>query len=159
MASLFYTMPIKEENKKRYPKNWKQISEDIRFNRAGNKCEICGLRNYSVGYRDEQGNFIPECGNIILDCYGDGLRYPSLEPLTYKEAKEHADFATDNDEFGNKYIVIVLTVAHLDHQPENCDYSNLKAMCQKCHNDYDRVHRNETIRTSKNAGQLSINWP
>ena len=39
-------MPIKEENKGRYPKNWKMISEFIRFKRAGNKCEWCGAENY-----------------------------------------------------------------------------------------------------------------
>lgn len=31
-------MPIRPENKKRYPKNWKQISLDAR-ERAGNRCE------------------------------------------------------------------------------------------------------------------------
>lgn len=27
----------------------------------------------------------------------------------------------------------VLTVAHLDHMPENCDENNLKALCSSCH--------------------------
>jgi hypothetical protein len=35
---------------------------------------------------------------------------------------------------------IVLTVAHLDHNPANCDYSNLRALCQKCHLAYDHQH-------------------
>jgi len=39
-------MPIDPEKKKRYPKNWKQISEYIRFKRAGNKCEWCDAKNY-----------------------------------------------------------------------------------------------------------------
>ena len=30
--------------------------------------------------------------------------------------------------------------------PENCDYSNLRALCQKCHNKYDAKHRAETRR-------------
>jgi len=34
-------MPIKKENKARYPSNWKQIREAILI-RAGNKCEFCG---------------------------------------------------------------------------------------------------------------------
>lgn len=33
---------------------------------------------------------------------------------------------------------IVLTVMHLDHNPTNCDRSNLKAACQKCHFEHDR---------------------
>jgi len=36
---------------------------------------------------------------------------------------------------------VVLTVAHLDHTPENCDPSNLAAWCQRCHNAYDKPHR------------------
>lgn len=32
---------------------------------------------------------------------------------------------------------VVLTTAHLDHTPENCDDANLKAMCQRCHLRYD----------------------
>lgn len=39
-------MPIKPENKKLYPENWKQISKRIRFERAKNKCEVCGAENY-----------------------------------------------------------------------------------------------------------------
>lgn len=36
---------------------------------------------------------------------------------------------------------VVLTVAHLDHQPEHCAESNLLAMCQQCHNHYDMPER------------------
>ena len=39
---------------------------------------------------------------------------------------------------------IVLTVAHLNHQPEDCREENLKAMCQRCHLRYDRDHHAET---------------
>ena len=53
---------------------------------------------------------------------------------------------------------IVLTVAHLDHTPENCDPSNLKAMCQRCHLRYDLAlhvqHSRETRRNRKAAGDL-----
>jgi hypothetical protein len=102
-------MPIKPENKNKYPRNWKQISEDIRFNRAQNKCEVCGAANYMP------------------------------HPIT-----------------GSK---VILTVAHLDHTPENCDYTNLKAMCQKCHNNYDKNHRKQTIRKAHTIGQQSFNFP
>lgn len=33
-------MPIKPENRKRYPANWKDIRKDI-LKRADNKCELC----------------------------------------------------------------------------------------------------------------------
>jgi 5-methylcytosine-specific restriction endonuclease McrA len=85
-------MPIRPENIHRYPKDWKQISLRIR-ERAGNRCENCGVENYSI--RD-----------------------------------------------GSK---IVLTVAHLDHMPENCADDNLKAWCQRCHNRYDIAERRKGI--------------
>lgn len=133
-------MPIKSQNKALYPENWKQISYDIRFNRAGNRCEVCGVKNYSVGYRDAHGNFHRTYGNAIHDLAGIG-------DLSYKQAIEFVNYF--NEWYDERLIVIVLTVAHLDHNPENNDPKNLKAMCQRCHNRYDRKHRNETRKKSK----------
>jgi 5-methylcytosine-specific restriction endonuclease McrA len=36
---------------------------------------------------------------------------------------------------------IVLTIAHLDHDPTHNDPSNLRALCQTCHNRHDAKHR------------------
>lgn len=83
-------MPIRPENKHRYPENWKDIRERI-LERANYKCEWCGTENYV------------------------------LHPVT--KAK------------------VILTIAHLDHTPENCNDENLKALCQKCHNSYDAKER------------------
>jgi hypothetical protein len=46
---------------------------------------------------------------------------------------------------------VVLTVAHLDHTPENCDEENLRAMCQGCHLHYDRDHHAQTARATRAA--------
>lgn len=47
---------------------------------------------------------------------------------------------------------VVLTTAHLDHAPENCDPDNLRAMCNGCHLWYDRDHHRETrLRTRRKA--------
>jgi len=37
--------------------------------------------------------------------------------------------------------IVVLTTAHLNHKPEDCDLENLRAACQLCHNRYDAQHR------------------
>ena len=54
--------------------------------------------------------------------------------------------------------VVVLTVAHLDHNPEHCDDDNLKAMCQRCHLTYDAKHhaRNAALtrRSKRQNGEL-----
>lgn len=133
-------MPIKEENKKRYPENWKQISERIRFERAGNKCEVCGIANGTVIKRTKDGYRLPS--QTDWDMINSRIKY------------SHSSMTESLKYYG--FTKIVLTVAHLDHQPENCEDDNLKAMCQKCHNNYDRQHRNTTIRQSRLKDQLSI---
>jgi len=53
---------------------------------------------------------------------------------------------------------VVLTVAHLDHAPENCADDNLMAMCQRCHLTYDARHHAanaaRTRRQRKAVGDL-----
>ena len=39
-----------------------------------------------------------------------------------------------------------LTVAHLDHTPENCARENLMAMCAPCHLRYDAAQHAESRR-------------
>lgn len=87
-------MPIRAENRCRYPVDWKFISLRVR-ERAGQKCEWCPAEN---------GKPHPDTGSIV-----------------------------------------VLTVAHLDHQPENCAPENLRALCQRCHNRYDAPNRRAGI--------------
>lgn len=137
----------------KYSKNWNLISRFIRFYRAKNKCEICGVQNYGIGYR-ENGEFIPIAGNVYADYAGQGLSYPSLQPMTYSEAKDIADFENEYDTEGRKYIVIVLTVAHLDHDINNNSFFNLKAMCQKCHNSYDKSYRRSNRIKKKRQTEL-----
>ena len=46
---------------------------------------------------------------------------------------------------------VILTVAHLDHTPENVEPHNLRAMCQRCHLAYDRDHHKATSRRTRRA--------
>ncbi len=101
-------MPIKPENRARYPKDWKQIRAAI-LERAGHCCEQCGIPN---------GAF-------------------------------------------RRTTKIVLTIAHLDHTPENCDPANLLALCQRCHLAYDARHHAQTAHQTRQArreqaGQLAL---
>ena len=89
-------MPIRPENRARYPKNWKAISLEVR-KAAGWVCE--GSPGFYEDCRAENGKPHPVTGSIV-----------------------------------------VLTVAHLDHVPENVARSNLRAMCQRCHLTYDAKH-------------------
>lgn len=49
--------------------------------------------------------------------------------------------------------IIILTVAHLNHTPEDCTDSNLKAMCQACHLSYDREHHAQTAAATRKEGK------
>lgn len=111
-------MPIRPENRSRYPADWPSISRAIK-DRAGWRCECEG-----------------ECGRRTHD----GSRCPN----------RHGGPA-----YGTGSIV-VLTTAHLDHTPENCDPTNLRAYCQGCHLHYDRDHHAETrARTRREAAEAA----
>lgn len=120
-------MPI---NYKEYPPNWKTEIRPRILQRSQNCCEVCHVPNYAVGYRDNTGKFHPTAGNIHHDKAGMG-------ELSYKEARILATHCSENLE--EKYIVIVLTIAHLDHDKSNHQVKDerLAAMCQYCHLRYD----------------------
>lgn len=122
-------MPI---DRKKYHPKWNLISHLIRFRRAENHCERCGLRNYSVGYWFNQQWVQPHCA-----------KPPAEGFATWKEAKAWRD--AYNEEIGELYdpntvevCVVILTVSHLDHDIKNNRFGNLKALCQSCHLGHDR---------------------
>lgn len=56
---------------------------------------------------------------------------------------------------------VVLTVAHLDHNPANCDPANLRAWCQPHHLAYDAKHHARSAaktrrKHQRDAGQLDL---
>ena len=120
-------MPIKPENRARYPRNWKAIRAAI-LDRARHRCEQCGIpdgvyRNRNTGqWTDDHG---------LVETW-------SMD--------------------GDRTARIVLTIAHLDHTPENCDPANLRALCQRCHLAYDATHHAQTAyqtrRRHKAKGDL-----
>ena len=46
---------------------------------------------------------------------------------------------------------VVLTIAHLDHDPRNSTPDNLRAWCQRCHNTYDAPVRAQNRRRRNRA--------
>lgn len=139
-------MPCNYSN---YPKNWKTEIRPAILKRADNCCEMCGIANHAVGYRDKAGLFHPTRGNVIHDLAGEGISYPLLTPISYKEAKAIADSNNENlEQEERRYIVVVLTIAHLDHDTTNNDYSNLKALCNRCHLRYDIEHHKRNSRAT-----------
>jgi hypothetical protein len=126
-----------------YPKDWKEISRAIRVDRAGDRCEWCGVANKTIGARDLTGAFHDK---YSLD-WGN--------PHEWDTWFGQGQFP--------RYIQIVLTVAHLGvphpdgkpgnkHDKADCRPENLAALCQRCHLNFDRADhlaRAATTRENK----------
>ena len=124
-------MPIRADQRSRYPKDWPEISKRIR-ERAGGKCEQCGVPNRMLISRSiDRDKFMDMDGNVHDATTG-----------------EHLGTCRGSEWDGLPVIMIVLTVSHRDHTPENCADENLWALCQRCHLLYDRDHHRQTARAN-----------
>jgi hypothetical protein len=94
-------MPIKPENRRRYPSNWVELATSIKET-ADWVCEKCGQQ----------------------------CRRPGEKFDTHRRT---------------------LTVAHLDHTPENCAPDNLRPWCAPCHIRYDAPHHAQTAAATRHA--------
>lgn len=130
-------MPIRAEEKDRYPKDWKIISLQIR-ERDGNCCKWCKAPNGQAIVRAEDGSFYMQ---------GDGT-------VRSADTGEYLGMARGSEYPGYRMVRIVLTVAHLDHQPENVADDNLAALCQRCHLRYDARHHASTRRGRRALADL-----
>lgn len=134
-------MPIKEENLARYPKNWPQIVARIR-QRAGNKCEQCGVANGALGGRTRTGEF---------------MRAHAMEErmlkLVWPKPGDYWWCGPTKNRQWLRIIRIVCTTMHLDHTPENVSDANLKYACQKCHLAYDAEHHAQTAYMTRREGR------
>jgi hypothetical protein len=134
-------MPIKPENVHRYPANWPEIRALI-LHRARERCEQCGVRNHALGGRRRDGTWLP--------AHPMGERLLRLE---WPQPGTEWWCGNANTTERLRIIRIVLTIAHLDHTPENCTPDNLRAWCQRCHLAYDAEHHRQTAYASRRAGR------
>ncbi|MCJ2069165.1 hypothetical protein MKK75_10175 [Methylobacterium sp. J-030] len=51
---------------------------------------------------------------------------------------------------------VVLTIAHLDHDPRHNDPGNLRALCQRCHNRWDKSHRTANARATRQRKAIQL---
>jgi 5-methylcytosine-specific restriction endonuclease McrA len=147
-------VPIKPENAARYPKDWPQIRARI-LARARNQCENCGVLNYELGGRVD-GAWFPA---LPLGEKALRLEWPKPGTTAYCGILV-GEIGGEKKYVGGpaRIVRIVLTIAHLDHTPENCSEDNLRALCQRCHLRYDHEHHQRnaraTRRNRKAAGEL-----
>ena len=140
-------MPISEENKKLYPKDWKDIRVAI-LKRARCRCERCGVPNHLYGCRINTGPRSLQGAFVELPNQSRGRELHRRKIDWFKVWGINYTGMIMND---SKVIRIVLTIAHLDHDPTNNDPDNLAALCQRCHNKHDAKHRAATRKKKKDA--------
>ena len=117
-------MPIREENRRRYPPNWRDIRNAIVI-RSKFCCEWCGKPNRQAVKVRPDGAW-RSCGSPV-----EHVPDPHL-PERWSTVQADPD-----DWKVSRNVRVVLTIAHLDHVPEHCEPANLRALCQQCHNRYD----------------------
>lgn len=119
-------MPIKKENRGLYPPNWREI-------RAAKLAQ--------AGYRCEGSPAFPDCRAPHGWFKHKRLGYLTNDPVTAERWASTEGGTT----------TIVLTIAHLDHNPENCAPENLRAWCQRCHLNYDKHLHVENARKTRRS--------
>jgi len=129
----------------KYPKNWKSEIRPAVLLRAENKCECCKVPNSTWVCRGKWGE-IPVYQDD--DCYV----YSAIDGTKITQT-----YMGDLDGT-TTFSKIVLTIAHLDHDTTNNDMGNLKAMCQRCHLNYDKeLHaQNRKATLKKKRGTLEL---
>ena len=139
-------MPIRPQNRWLYPIDWKQLSDVIRFERAGGHCEGCGRPHGQIVCHLGDGRWWDAAGQTWRSGKGRELRLAPPGTLTLTLPIQTTR--------------VVLACAHLDHEPGNNDPRNLKALCQRCHMLHDRVEhlrqRRFTYRLRKALGDLFL---
>jgi hypothetical protein len=122
-AILGERMPIKAEMRGVYPSDWPEISRRVRFERAGGICQGCG-RPHGMTIRClPDGRWFDSTGHTWRNGRGRPSRWPDLE-----------------DAAQMRQTRVVLAAAHLDHDPSNNRWRNLKSLCQRCHMIHDRPY-------------------
>ena len=122
-------------NRSLYPANWDEIACCIK-DEVNWACEWCGK-----------------------PCRRPGESIDVLQHRLFKEpdATWWEEFCAFDSPEQPKPGRFVLTVAHLDHVPENCQRSNLKALCAPCHARYDlaQMRLKQQLKAERD-GQLSL---
>ena len=121
-------MPVRREWRKFYASHfWRRIIRPRILKRAGGQFD--GKGKYIGGARCESCG-VPDHFNV----------------WRWKGSWQWDDhwFAEDGippTEWGFcRFVYIILTIAHLDHDPTHNDDDNLRALCQWCHLHYDQAH-------------------
>jgi hypothetical protein len=138
-------MPIRRELRRLYPPDWKELSLQVRFDRAKGLCEVCGRPHANLIRCLPDGRWFDPAQQTWRDRRGRRARWPDLLALIPARTTR-----------------VVLAAAHLDHDPSHNRWRNLKSLCQRCHllhdRPYHRAQRWITYRRRYATGDLFLGF-
>ena len=114
-------MPIRPAFRPLYPPNWTELSRQVRFERAGGRCQGCRRPHLAQVRCLPDGRWFDETKRTWCDRHGRPARWPDLI-----------------DAGSIRQTRVVLAAAHLNNNPSVNRFSNLRALCQRCHMLHDR---------------------
>lgn len=131
-------MPILPEFRHYYGAEWRKVIRPRILERDKHCCKSCGKpdRARVKVIRDGSGRWLDPKLRAWRDAHGAVINRP-------RGGRRHK-------------IRVVLTVAHLNHDPADNRDENLAALCQRCHLKYDERHHYTTRRrrAAEHAGQM-----
>jgi hypothetical protein len=96
-----------------YHPDWKDIIRPAILKRDGYKCAHCGIKHKARVYKDTTGKYV-ECDEFMEQWAKSTKR---------------------------KVFTLYLQIAHLDHNKQNNEPTNLKALCPVHHARFDSEHK------------------
>lgn len=137
-------MPIRRELRKFYGPEWQNVTRPRILERAGDRCENCGVPNHAQVLRF--------WGRWVLLTKARLTRRHVTAFWNDPNSQRSAKLATIPIHLC-RGVHIVLTIAHLNHTPGDDRDENLKALCQWCHLNWDRLHHLESRTARKDAAR------
>ncbi len=139
-------MPIRADLKHFYGREWRTVIRPRILERDGHRCHFCRKPNDETVYQIvEPGRRMWWIETMLFEPYNKHLLTNTGKLVTVD---------ADSLPLQRGYQVrVVLTVAHLNHDPSDMRDDNLAALCQWCHLHHDQQHHAETRATRKDQAR------
>lgn len=127
-------MPIRPDLRRLYGREWRTVIRPRILRRARNRCERCHK---------------PDRAEVFV---WRGLWRPVDVGASWR-TEWGIETTWEAPSRERRRIRVVLTVAHLNHDPADNRDENLAALCQWCHLHHDRSHHKDTRAGRKDAAR------
>lgn len=152
-------MPIRKEFRQYYGREWKEEIRPRILDRAGHECERCGKPNHAQ--IETLTAWIPDLQHAVphhqmwwrqMSARKGSRAWRSVHTVAERSYRSHL---RPSQILGRvpkpRRIRVVISVAHLNHDPSDHRDENLVALCQWCHLMHDRQHHHEIRANRKDA--------